>query len=147
MPRVSPGAEVAGKWVPEGVSKHLVSCCMSKLTVGQAEVYASPWPMSQDEAFFTRPQSFEPERWLDTDKSSEYNADVPEASHPFQLGPHICLGQNFAMMEMTLILSRMLWEYDLELVDKYTYWPDECRSHLMWLKAPLLVRFHKKERA
>jgi cytochrome P450 len=34
---------------------------------------------------------------------------------PFGLGPHVCIGQRFAQMEMVLILATMLQRFRLEL--------------------------------
>ncbi len=37
---------------------------------------------------------------------------------PFGAGPHICIGNNFAMMEMQLINAILSARVDLELVSK-----------------------------
>jgi cytochrome P450 len=70
-PRVSPGFEVDGQYIPEG-----------------AEIYTSPWSVTHDPKHFKDPFSYQPERWLD--KNSE---DRREASQPFLLGPRACLGR------------------------------------------------------
>ncbi|KAH7405675.1 putative cytochrome P450, partial [Phaeosphaeria sp. MPI-PUGE-AT-0046c] len=128
LPRISPGATISGTFVPQGT-----------------EVYTSPWPISRNPKYYHLPHSFEPERWLVQPDGSigspEFSSDVRTAGQPFLLGPHMCIGQNFAMMEMTLVLAKLVWRYDMELVDEEQYWPAECRSHLMWNKPPLMVRF------
>lgn len=46
-----------------------------------------------------------------------------------------------ANMEINLILSKMLWKYDMELVDNDLNWEEESRLHFLWLKPELRVRF------
>ncbi|KAI3333250.1 cytochrome P450 [Ustulina deusta] len=122
FPRVSPGFELHGHYIPAGT-----------------EIYTSAWTVMHDEKYFAEPMEFVPERWLDPDSQ-----DVKEASQPFSLGPRGCLGRNFAYMEISLILAKMLWRYDLELVNKDIKWLDEGKVHIMWWKPSLFVRFHER---
>ena len=48
-------------------------------------------------------------------------------------------------MEMNLILAKIFWTYDLELVNKDLDWHAESRMHVMWWKPNLMVRFCKRE--
>ncbi|KAI0835729.1 cytochrome P450 [Hypoxylon sp. FL0890] len=120
-PRVSPGFELHGYYVPEGT-----------------EVNASPWTITHDEKYFSDPWDFKPERWLDSNST-----DVKDASRPFLLGPRDCLGRNFAWMELNLVLAKILWLYDLELVTKDINWLQDCQVHVLWWKPKVFVRFHK----
>ncbi|TDZ35943.1 Cytochrome P450 monooxygenase BOT4 [Colletotrichum spinosum] len=90
--------------------------------------------------YFSDPLVFKPERWLDP-----YSTDVREASQPFSMGPRGCLGQNFAYMEISLILAKMLWKCDLELVNKNLDWEKESQLHVMWWKPALMVQFRERE--
>ena len=45
---------------------------------------------------------------------------------------------------MNLILSKMLWKYDLELVNKNLDWERESRLHVMWWKPALMIRFKER---
>ncbi|CAJ0553060.1 Ff.00g115720.m01.CDS01 [Fusarium sp. VM40] len=121
FPRICPGATIAGSWVPKGT-----------------EVYTSVWTVTHDENNFHLPYEFKPERWLD--KSCNDNL---EASQPFSLGPRGCVGKNFAIMEIGLILSKLHYDYDLELVDDQLDWLGQSRMHVMWWKPSLNVRFRK----
>lgn len=47
-------------------------------------------------------------------------------------------------MEMNLILAKMLWKYNLELVDKKLDWEGTSHLHVMWWKPSLMVRFTEK---
>ena len=55
---------------------------------------------------------FRPERWLGDEK---YSNDNLNASLPFGTGPRVCIGRNLAGLEMRLILSHLLWSFDIEL--------------------------------
>ncbi|OTB04039.1 hypothetical protein M426DRAFT_59198 [Hypoxylon sp. CI-4A] len=123
FPRVSPGTEIDGHWVPRG-----------------AEVYTSAWTVTHDPKNFHEPMKFKPERWLDPECT-----DIKEASQPFSLGYRACIGRNFAYLEMTSCLSKMLFKYDMELVNSDLDWEAASRCYVMWWKAPVQVLF--KERA
>ncbi|KAH7141623.1 cytochrome P450 [Dactylonectria macrodidyma] len=119
FPRICPGAIVDGHWVPEGT-----------------EVYTSAWTVTHDEENFHLPYEFKPERWLD-----DACTDNLSASQPFSLGPRACVGKNFAYMEINLILAKLHYEFDLELLDEELDWLEQSRMHVMWWKPALNVRF------
>jgi len=123
FPRVSPGCMIDGHWVPKG-----------------ADVYTSAWTVTHDPRYFHEPRAFKPERWLDP-----HCTDVKEASQPFSLGPRGCLGRNFAYMEMNLILAKMHFMYDLEMVNPTMEWEPSSHMHVMWWKPALQVKFHERK--
>ncbi|KAI0391819.1 cytochrome P450 [Xylariaceae sp. FL0594] len=120
FPRLSPGFAIDGEWIPQGT-----------------EIYTSAWAVTHNPQFFKDPMRFDPSRWLD-----EKSTDIKEASQPFSLGPRGCLGRNFAMMEVNLLLSKLCWKYDMELMDQSLDWEGQSRVHVMWDKPELKVRFH-----
>ncbi|KAK2616579.1 hypothetical protein QQS21_000402 [Conoideocrella luteorostrata] len=119
FPRLSPGMYVGDIYVPAG-----------------AEMITHAWTLTHSEEYFSEPYAFKPERWLDP-----RSKDVKEASQPFSMGPRGCLGQNFAYMEVNLILAKLLWTYDLELLDRTFEWEQQSQLHVMWWKPDLMVRF------
>ncbi|EMF14032.1 cytochrome P450 [Sphaerulina musiva SO2202] len=125
FPRISTGMKVGDVYVPAG-----------------AEVFTHAWTLTHSEEYFADPMAFKPERWLDP-----MSTDVKEASQPFSMGPRGCLGQNFAYMEINLIMAKMFWKYDLELVDKELDWDKQSQLHVMWWKPELRVRFKERKRA
>lgn len=58
------------------------------------------------------PETFRPERFSKEEKIKHH----PYAFIPFGGGPRLCIGNNFALMEMKLILARMVNRYDIKLV-------------------------------
>jgi cytochrome P450 len=58
-----------------------------------------------------QPEKFDPQRF-----SPERVSARPKGAYfPFWSGPHQCIGSEFAMLEMQLIVPMMLREFQLEL--------------------------------
>lgn len=69
----------------------------------------NPGRTHRDESIWGNPDQFDPSRWVNGEKR-------PAFSHiAFGGGPHLCLGQNFALVEMKLILAQLLRGYQWEL--------------------------------
>jgi len=62
--------------------------------------------------YWDNPESFDPERFS---KANE-KRHTPFAHLPFGAGPRGCIGGNYAMLQMLMILSVMLRKYDFQLV-------------------------------
>jgi cytochrome P450 len=125
--RTSPGAMVDGHFVPAG-----------------SNVSANFWSMSHSERYFHRAREFHPERWLPEKHplwDLAFKNDNKDASKPFLVGPRACLGINLAYMEMRIILSRLVWEFDLELISKEVDWERDNVLRLLWQKPQMKVRF------
>ncbi|KZT37966.1 cytochrome P450 monooxygenase CYP63 [Sistotremastrum suecicum HHB10207 ss-3] len=63
-------------------------------------------------------EEFDPDRWLDS--RVEHMVKNPFIFVPFNAGPRICIGQQFALNEASFFLVRLLQEYDsFELTPEY----------------------------
>jgi cytochrome P450 len=74
------------------------------------DVLVSPAAMHRDPRFYAHPDRFMPNRW-----TPEFIAALPKYAYfPFGGGPRLCIGQQFAMMEATLLLAQCIqrghWE-------------------------------------
>lgn len=97
---------------------------------------------------FHDPDSFVPDRWLPStisDSSSPYHNDDRDARQPFSVGPRNCIGRNLAFSEMRQILARVLWNFDLELVDGVNIHWEKQKIYTVWDKGPLSVRVKIRE--
>jgi cytochrome P450 len=65
--------------------------------------------LHRDEKYWQNPIAFKPERFV-KDKISK---DKPRAYYPFGAGPRLCIGNNFAMAEMTLFLQAMIHRFEI----------------------------------
>lgn len=77
-----------------------------------SEIFACPWTTHRDERFFEDPDTFNPERWLDG-----LIQRLPLGAYfPFSLGPRLCLGKAFGMMESVLLLAIIAQKFHFKLV-------------------------------
>jgi cytochrome P450 len=71
--------------------------------------------------------------------------DNKDASKPFLMGPRGCIGVNLAYMEMRTILTRLVWEFDLQLIIGGIGGNNHNKFlALVWSKAELRVRFRPR---
>lgn len=71
----------------------------------------TPWVLHRDARWFPEPERFDPRRFMPD------AAPPPRGAYiPFGLGPRVCLGQHFAVLEMTLIAALLLQRYRLQPV-------------------------------
>ncbi|WP_233589816.1 cytochrome P450 [Acidovorax sp. FJL06] len=70
----------------------------------------TPWVLHRDARWFAEPDCFRPERFLDGAPPIPRGAWIP-----FGLGPRVCIGQHFAMLEMTLLAAMLLQRYTVRL--------------------------------
>ncbi len=76
-------------------------------------IYMSPFVTQRDSRYFDEPEVFRPERWLDGLESR-----LPKGAYfPFSNGLHICMGQQFALMEIKLIAAYLLEHCHFERLD------------------------------
>ena len=75
-------------------------------------VIVSPFVTHRHPAFWEQPEVFDPGRF-----TPERVAQRPKgADFPFLGGPHQCIGNEFAMLEMCLIVAMVLQRFDVELL-------------------------------
>jgi cytochrome P450 len=69
----------------------------------------TPWIIHRDARWFADPEQFRPQRFVRT-------AEPPERGSwlPFGVGPRVCIGQHFAMLEMTLVAAMLLQRFEIE---------------------------------
>lgn len=90
--------------------------------------------------------SFRPERWLPevfNNPNSPFFDDNREARQAFSYGPRNCIGRNLAYCQMRQIMSQMLWNFDIELMNPSMNWADQ-KAYALWEKNPLECRLRLK---
>jgi unspecific monooxygenase len=86
--------ELCGEAVPEG-----------------SLVVMAPWILHRHKRRWAHPERFDPTRFLPGTPPPDRYAYLP-----FGIGPRVCVGAQFALIEATLVLARLLAAYRLELV-------------------------------
>lgn len=114
------GAVIDGRFVPTGTTVHVPQ-----------------WPAFRSALNFTDPHSFIPERWLaDGEAAGRFVGDSWDVFQPFSMGARNCIGRSLAYMETRLILSKLVWGFDMELQEDSANW-DDMRVFVLWEKGPL----------
>jgi cytochrome P450 len=67
------------------------------------------WSIQRDGRYFDEPEQFDPSRWARRDPGSV------DAYMPFSVGPHACIGQQFALKGATLTLARLVSQFDIDV--------------------------------
>jgi cytochrome P450 len=91
-----------------------------RVAFGQTELGGTPIPQGdlvgivirnihRHPVYWPEPLEFRPERFLPENKGSLNR----NAYMPFLSGPHMCIGNNFALMEGQLLLAMMVQKYDV----------------------------------
>ena len=70
----------------------------------------SPWLLHRDARSWPHPNDFRPERFL-PETATRARADYV----PFGLGGRLCIGRDFALVELTILLVELLRDYVVEL--------------------------------
>ena len=79
-------------------------------------IFISPFVTHRDEQYWPDPERFDPDRF-----APEQIVSRPRhVYYPFGEGPHVCIGNNFALMEMQLILAMTLRRFRLRLVPDHS---------------------------
>ncbi|KAF2136067.1 uncharacterized protein K452DRAFT_238191 [Aplosporella prunicola CBS 121167] len=124
LPRLVPerGAEVCGHWLPGGTS-----------------VGVPPWSAFRSASNFASPDSFIPERWINPTKGGlALHPHEPSAFMLFSYGPRNCLGKFLAWAEIRLVLSHLVWNFEVVVKGPGYKWEDQL-TFIMWEKQPLVV--------
>ncbi|XP_012222890.1 cytochrome P450 9e2-like [Linepithema humile] len=70
-------------------------------------IWVPVFALHRDSKYFSQPEKFDPDRFL--------NDEVDNSVYmPFGIGPRICIGNRFALMEAKIMLFYLLWHCDVE---------------------------------
>ncbi len=75
------------------------------------KVVVSPYAMQRSKKYWHQPDTFDPERF-----NAENIKSIPKFAYfPFGGGARLCIGNNFAMMEMQIVMALMCNKFDFTL--------------------------------
>jgi cytochrome P450 len=102
------------------VREALKDCEIGGYTIPKgATVAMFQWVVHRDPRFFDDPEVFRPERWADglIDRLPKF------AYFPFGGGPRNCIGREFALLEIALVLSTVMRRFHFRTVPGHRTWP------------------------
>ena len=94
-----------------------------------SQLFMFQWVTQRDPRFFPDPAEFKPDRW-----SEDFVNGLPKYAYfPFGGGPRICIGNQFAMMEIVLLMATIgqrfrfsrAHEHEVELLPAMSLRPKE----------------------
>lgn len=84
-----------------------------------ATVAMFQWVVHRDPRFFDDPDAFRPERWADG-----FAERLPKFAYfPFGGGPRVCIGKEFALLEVALVLATIMRRFRFRTVPGHRTWP------------------------
>ncbi|KAI1395386.1 cytochrome P450 [Hypoxylon fuscum] len=130
QPRVSPGATVDGHHIPKGI-----------------EVQYGNYAFTRSSRYFHQPYSYRPQRWLPRDHpywDPAYINDARDDFHPWSQGIRACPGITLSWQEMRLIIAKVLWTFDVEMLpgQQHVDFERDFKMYGMLEKPDVWVRFH-----
>jgi len=73
-------------------------------------LFVFPWVIHRDARLYPDPLRFDPDRWIES-----FERRLPRHAYlPFGSGPRMCIGREFARMELALIVAAIAQRYRLE---------------------------------
>lgn len=115
---------------------------LERFIPGGTSVGFTAFAAYHDESHFKDATKFTPERWLGTDP--RYANDNLGVVQHFGVGPMNCIGMNLANLELRMILARLLWRFNLELMPGNENWFDQ-KAFVIWFRRPLLVKLVSRD--
>lgn len=76
-------------------------------------VSTQAWSMHRDSSVFSSPDTFLPERWLESTTNAENLAKMSQHMMPFGTGTRVCGVQNLAQMMMKITVAAMARNFDI----------------------------------
>lgn len=93
-------------------------------TIGEVRIprgtaaHISPWAINRNRGLWGADAAeFNPARWLEGPNVSNGGAETPYALLTFLHGPHSCIGQSFARLEMKCVLAVLFTRFRFEVAE------------------------------
>ena len=119
--RVSPGFSIGHTHVGKG-----------------KEAFMSLFSLHRNPEYFSDPDTFLPERWLDPNSRDEI-----EAFQPFSTGSRSCIGKHLALQVLRLTLVRLALEFE-PMCEKPLNDIASSKCYAVWELPSLLIRLRSR---
>ena len=83
-------------------------------------VAAQAWTVHRDANVFPSPNTFLPDRWLETWTNEEHLAQMQQYYMPFGTGSRVCGGDKLAMMMLRITVASVVRNFDIQANPKET---------------------------
>ena len=114
---------------------------MVSIVPEQTQVTVHVWSIHRDPRNFSVPDAFLPERWLHNPTTHNPNVKVHNAAAliPFSHGPMQCAGKQLAMMEMRMVLTWLIQNFEFEPAEgrEWKSWDNRTEDWFVMSRPPL----------
>uniref|UniRef100_A0ACD5TAX7 Uncharacterized protein n=1 Tax=Avena sativa TaxID=4498 RepID=A0ACD5TAX7_AVESA len=135
---------------PPGLIEHKTALVDDVLPSGHKvhqgdNIFISVYSMGRMESLWGQDcRDFRPDRWITEDGSKLRH--VPSYKFmPFNTGPRACIGKNIAVAQITAIAATIVWNFDVEVLEKCRVKPK--LSVVLQMKNGLMVKVKKRASA
>ncbi|KAL4934692.1 cytochrome P450 [Aspergillus undulatus] len=111
---------------------------------GGVTVSSSAYTLHRIEEIYPDPKEWLPQRWLNPGKGKKH--DMRRLWWPFGSGGRMCLGSNFAMQEIKLVMAAVYTNYTTEIVDDEGIEQDYAEFISLPKGRKLMLKFHPVDR-
>ncbi|KAF4617028.1 hypothetical protein G7Y89_g15121 [Cudoniella acicularis] len=99
------------------------------------------WSVYHCSRNFNNPDVFDPSRWLG---NPVYETDRRGSLHPFGIGSRVCIGKHLALAQVRVMISRLLFNFDIELLPESDEWINQ-RAFWTWERLPMWVQLKERK--
>lgn len=76
-------------------------------------VATQAWSMHRDASIFPSPETFLPDRWLETPDNADQLSQMRQHMMPFGAGTRLCGGQNLAQMVVRIVVASVVRNFNI----------------------------------
>ena len=100
---------------------------MGYLLPANTVVATQSWSLHRDTSVFPSPETFLPDRWLETPDNKEQLAQMGQYMMPFGTGTRVCGGQNQAQVVLRIVVALVARNFKIVA-------PPETNDRTMFIK-------------
>ncbi|KAI0053770.1 cytochrome P450 [Auriscalpium vulgare] len=98
------------------------------------------WSMHRNASVFPSPETFLPDRWLETDGNADQLAIMAQHMMPFGTGSRVCGGQNLAQIMLRVAVAAIVRNFDIVTPPETTQKSMEMRDSFVIFPASMSCR-------
>jgi cytochrome P450 len=81
------------------------------------DIGVPPFAVMRNPLYYPDPLQYKPERWIEGEPVTAESIELAQSAFcPFSVGPRACIARNLAYVELMVVASRVLWEFDVRAV-------------------------------
>lgn len=103
--------------------------------------------IQRDERYFSQPDYFMPERWIDEQRPTKNFNHNTRAFIPFTVGQYVCLGKNLAYQELRLFMATVVKKFDFQFAEGFEVatFEREIKFKGTFLLGPLILKLRERK--